>query len=255
MTREEFELKYCIPLSFDNPIRFDSLLIHPVILKDYYKFMMFSEILTIKKDRIPDAKIISMSYMEYICNLLIQENEAPLEEKVKTVQILGLIELVLKQEITSFGIKKDKLDRLVLYVNDYVFTHKKFDEFKDIILFQNLPNYNKLDLNPILEEEIKKADEIRNGKAKSVSLEKRIVSCCVNTGMSLEDVKNMTIRKFVMLEDMKDKETMYHIKSLVSMTGLVKFNEPIQHYLMDSNRDPLEGKLMGYDSLKNKVNH
>lgn len=255
MTREEFESKYSIPLTFDNPIKYQGLFIYPVLLENYYEFIMYSEILTIKKDRIPDAKIISMSYMEFICDMLLQENDVSLDEKIRTIQLLGLFKLIMRKDIKNFGIKRDKNNRLVIYIEDYEFTHKSFDEFKDIILFQNLPAYNKIDLNPILEEELKKAERIRNGNFRSVSLEKRMVSCCVNTGMSLEDVKKMTIRKFSLLEDMKDKEEMYKIKSLVSMTGLVKFDSHITHYLQEDNRDPLEGKLVGYESLKAKINH
>lgn len=255
MNREEFENKYVVPLTFDNPIKLGELLLHPVLLKDYYTFMMYSEILMIKKDRIPDAKIISMSYMEYLCSLLLEENELKLEEKTRTIQLLGLFNLILREKVTNFGIKKDKFDRLIFYINDFEFTHKLFDDFKDIVLLQNLPLYRSMDLNPILEEELKRADEIRNGNSKSVSFEKRMVSACVNTGMSLEDVENMTLRKFILLENMKEKEIMYCIQTSASMSGFVKFNSNVLHYLQENNNDPLEGKLIGYESLKTKLNH
>lgn len=250
--KEEFESKYIFQLTFDEPIKFGTLEIKPVTLKDYYNFMFAVDILMIKKDRIPDAKVIQMSYMEYISYLMLEEKGQ--EQPTRTLQLYMLFK-ILFGELNNFGIEKDKFGRPAIYVNDFHFTHKQFDEFKDIVLFQNILSYTGIDLNPELEEEIQLADRLRAGNKKTVNLEKQIASLCVETGYTLETIKNMTIRKFFILQDMKDKEISYKIQTLASMTGLVKFNESPRHYLQEDNKDPLEDKLISYNSLKQKLNH
>lgn len=255
MKKEEFEKKYEYQLTFDEPIKFAQFKLHPIPLKKYFDFLFASSILTIKKDRISDAKIISMSYMEYICFLLFQEKDLDISEKMCLTQLYILLKLVLQEEIKNLSIVPDKHGKSCIALNNYVFGHKEFDEFKDIILYQNLPGYTGIELNPILEEEIKTADRLRSGNAEMASLEKQMLSMTVGTGYTLSEIKELTIRKFFLLEKQKDKEISYKLNKSASMSGFVKFEGTIPHYLEEDSGDPLQDKLISYQSLKAKMNH
>lgn len=255
MTREEFDNKYESQLTFDNPIQFEQFQLYPVPLKSYFEFLFSSAILMIKKDRIPDAKIISMSYMEYICFLLFQEKDLDISERIRVTQLYMLFSLVLQKDIDKLGVVKDNFGRLCFEVDGYKFTPQSFDKFKEIIIFQNLPNYDDIELNPILEEEIKTADRLRSGNAKMATLEKQMLSMTVETGYTLNDIKELTIRKFFLLEKQKDKEISYKIQKTAILSGFVKFEGTIPHYLEEDTKDPLQDKLISYQSLKQKMNH
>lgn len=255
MTREEFDNKYEVQLTFDEPIKFQQFSLYPVPLRSYFEFLFASELLTIKKDRIPDAKIISMSYMEYICFLLFQEKDLELSKRMRITQLYILLKLVLRENIKSVSVVKDNFERDCLEVNDFVFKPSDFDKFKEIVLFQNLPNYENIELNPILEEEIKTADRLRSGNAKMTTLEKQILSMTVETGYTLNDIKELTIRKFFLLEKQKDKEISYKIQKTASMSGFARFEGTIPHYLEEDNKDPYQDKIISYQSLKSQFNH
>lgn len=255
MKKDEFEKRYEVQLTFDEPIKFAGFQLHPIPIKRYFDFLFSSNILTIKKDRISDAKIISMSYMEYICFLLFQEKDLNISERPHITQLYVLLKLVLQDEIKDLTIMPDKHGKNCISLNGHIFGHKEFDEFKDIILFQNLPSYTGIELNPILEEEIKTADRLRSGNAEMASLEKQMLSLTVGTGYTLNDIKELTIRKFFLLEKQKDKEISYKINKSASMSGFVKFEGIIPHYLEEDTGDPLQDKLISYQSLKAKMNH
>lgn len=255
MNKKEFEAKFEPQLTFDEPIKFENFYIYPVPLKNYFEFLFSYEILTIKKDRTPDAKIISMSYMEYICFLLFQEKDLELAKRMRITQLYMLLKLVLRKEIESLSVVKDEFGRNCIELNGYVFKPNTFDKFKNIILFQNLPNFEDIELNPILEEEIKTADRLRSANAKMSSLEKQILSMTIETGYTLNDIKELTLRKFFLLEKQKDKEISYKIQKTAIMSGFVKFEGTIPHYLEEDNKDPYQDKLISYQSLKAKMNH
>ena len=64
---EAFIEKY---VAFDIPVKYLDLKIYPIKTKNYYDFVENYNILKIEKNKIPDIKIIQMSYLEYLFNLI-----------------------------------------------------------------------------------------------------------------------------------------------------------------------------------------
>lgn len=253
MTRNEFEEKYISELTFDEPINIGGINLYPVPLRNYYKFNMYTMVLTIKKDRIPDKKIITMSYMEYLANLIMAEKTMDDSEKIMTYCFASLLKEVLRDDNAYFEIRKNKNNKRYFVINDVEFTAKMFNDFKDIVLFQNIPNYDGIELNEDLEKDIMEADRIRNMGKKSCSLEKQIMSASVETSLPLESIKELTIRKFFILIEMKDKEISYKIAKSAELSGMVTFKEEIQHYLTEKDTTSLDGKIISYDKLQQKL--
>ena len=60
MTVAEIKERYLIEFTNDEPINFCGLVIYPILLKNYYDFCIYSNVLTIEKNSTNDPKIISM---------------------------------------------------------------------------------------------------------------------------------------------------------------------------------------------------
>ena len=61
--------------TFDEPVPFKDVLIYPVKVKDYYRFMSNIDILKIDKDKIPDVRVMQMSYLTFILGIIIESEE------------------------------------------------------------------------------------------------------------------------------------------------------------------------------------
>ena len=254
MIKKEFESEYIMQLTFDKPIDVNNLLLYPVPMEQYFEFNIASSVLQIKKDRIPNARIISMSYMDFLIEVMREESKPENPEGEHITQLfMGLMSLCLRKENPEIYIVKDKDGKRFLRIEGRDFRSRQFNELKDVILFQNLPNYTGIELNEDLEKEIEEADKIRNYGKHPASLEETIISAMVGTSMSLDDIKKMSIRKFFKLVNMKDREITYKISEQASLSGFVKFKKEPLHYLQNSEEDWLDSKVHTYDSLKKKL--
>lgn len=251
INRKDFDSKYLQELTFDDPIRAYNFSFFPVKVKDYFKFIASSSVLKIKKDRSTDARIISMTYNEYLANLLAQELlEKDKEEKIVLWQIYTLFGLVLRDESLDIRPYVTKRNKLALQINGVPLTGKQFDDIKDIILFQNDPNYTGIELNEDLENELEVADRLRSHNKVLVDMERQILSLVVGTGMDVDSIKNLSIRKFSLLQKMKNAEIEYKINRTGEVGGMVKFKEQIQHFLTEDEKDPFDDRLMNYAVFK-----
>ena len=124
--------------TFDKPIPFKSFYIYPVMLEEYYDFMYSHDILDIDKDSIPDKKIIKMTYLEFLINIL-QESEAV---QIKLSNILNIC-LKIDLDTVEVKIKEDKM-----FINGEEIDSKDFDILRKIILYQNIPSYDDKYIDP-----------------------------------------------------------------------------------------------------------
>lgn len=252
MTRDEFESKYYSELLFDDPIDVFGIKLYPIKMVNYPIFDSFISILTIKKDRIPDAKIISMSYLDYLFTLINEElnNDGPHPIKISLLTILSLCTNFIYKDI---AIGKDKNNRTYIRFNDNVLYSREFNNVKDIILFQNINSYTGIELNPQLEEDLIEAERLRHKYDKECSIEKKMISAMIGTSISINDLKNMSIRKFNFLLDMIDRKLMFTILKTASYSGFVEFKNEIPHYLTEQLDVGLSNKVTSYSELKNKL--
>ena len=58
--------KYEKEFTNDEPVNFKGLMIYPVKMRDYFKYNICSQVLDIDKNSIPDEKVISMSYLDFL---------------------------------------------------------------------------------------------------------------------------------------------------------------------------------------------
>lgn len=250
--KEEIYKNYYEELTFDDPIDYKGLLLYPVSIKKINKFLQSSSVLRIQKEYIPDKEIIKMSYLKFLMTNIDKEKEEYGESL--TFDLLALCFMIcMKIEEISIRLFIDEDGKTKLILNGVEIDENEFDYLRKLILYQNLPNYDDELMNPDLKNDLEEADKIKNGGEETEDFEHLIANLVIGTGMNIDDVKNLPIRKFYIIGQVMDRKLHYSIYKQASVGGFVEFKQPITHYLK-KNIDLLENKVTTVETLKNNLN-
>lgn len=250
--KEEIYKNYYEELTFDDPIDYKGLLLYPVSIKKINKFLQSSSVLRIQKEYIPDKEIIKMSYLKFLMTNIDKEKEEYGESL--TFDLLALCFMIcMRIEEISIRLFIDEDGKTKLILNGVEINETDFDYLRKLILYQNLPNYDDELMNPDLKNDLEQADKIKNGGEETEDFEHLIANLVIGTGMNIDDVKNLPIRKFYIIGQVMDRKLHYSIYKQASVGGFVEFKQPITHYLK-KNIDLLENKVTTVETLKNNLN-
>lgn len=250
--KEEIFKNYYDELTFDDPIDYKGLLLYPVSIRKINKFLQSSSVLRIQKEYIPDKEIIKMSYLKFLMTNIDKEKEEYGESL--TFDLLALCFMIcMRIEEISIRLFIDEEGKVKLILNDVEINENDFDYLRKLILYQNLPNYDDELINPDLKNDLEQADKIKNGGEETEDFEHLIANLVIGTGMNIDDVKNLSIRKFYIIGQVMDRKLHYSIYKQASVGGFVEFKQPITHYLK-KNIDLLENKVTTVETLKNNLN-
>lgn len=250
--KEEIYKNYYEELTFDDPIDYKGLLLYPVSIKKINKFLQSSSVLRIQKEYIPDKEIIKMSYLKFLMTNIDKEKEEYGESL--TFDLLALCFMIcMRIEEISIRLFVDEDGKTKLILNGVEIDENEFDYLRKLILYQNLPNYDDELMNPDLKNDLEEVDKIKNGGEETEDFEHLIANLVIGTGMNIDDVKNLPIRKFYIIGQVMDRKLHYSIYKQASVGGFVEFKQPITHYLK-KNIDLLENKVTTVETLKNNLN-
>ena len=250
--KEEIFKNYYDELTFDEPIDYKGLLLYPVSIRKINKFLQSSSVLRIQKEYIPDKEIIKMSYLKFLMTNIDKEKEEYGESL--TFDLLALCFMIcMRIEEISIRLFIDEDGKAKLLLDDVEINETDFDYLRKLILYQNLPNYDDELMNPDLKNDLEQADKIKNGGEETEYFEHLIANLVIGTGMNIDDVKNLPIRKFYIIGQVMDRKLHYSIYKQASVGGFVEFKQPITHYLK-KNIDLLENKVTTVETLKNNLN-
>ena len=250
--KEEIYKNYYEELTFDDPIDYKGLLLYPVSIRKINKFLQSSSVIRIQKEYIPDKEIIKMSYLKFLMTNIDKEKEEYGESL--TFDLLALCFMIcMRIEEISIRLFIDEDGKAKLILNGVEIDENEFDYLRKLILYQNLPNYDDELINPDLKNDLEQADKIKNGGEETEDFEHLIANLVIGTGMNIDDVKNLPIRKFYIIGQVMDRKLHYSIYKQASVGGFVEFKQPITHYLK-KNIDLLENKVTTVETLKNNLN-
>jgi hypothetical protein len=152
----------------------------------------------------------------------------------------------------------NKSNKPVLEINGDKLDSSDFEEIRMIICEQNLVELP----DETIQKEIRdKMEEARKMKArengnKSASFEDTILCLVASTNMSLEQVYDLPLRKFIKLLMRVDKKLHYQIYMTAAMSGMVEFKDKkvLQHWMSDLEKENKnDDVLLGYDEISNKI--
>jgi len=250
--------KYDDYITYDIPVPYKELNIYPVRVRDYGRMNLLSQSLTLDKNSIPDAKIISMTYLEYLYQTV-------KEDKTPYLFFFDLLLGMVLREDKSFAKTEDSVKRYrydekgkpFFEIKNKRYDSSDFEEIRKIICEQNLID--------IPDEEIQKEvrdalDDAKSYKAKisgtkSGSFEDYIISIAVSTGWKYEEIYEMTVRKFIKSIRRMDNLIHYKIYLASSMSGMVEFKDKsfIKHWLTDLEEGQYDDVSLELDKVQDKI--
>lgn len=190
---EQFESYFCN----DEAVPYKDLLIHPVRTRNYYDFFIASNILCINKNEIPDPKIISMSYLDFIFHLMDNDSEGQLY-KYMFIQIMCMCLKIEPSDIEYRLNDKNKIE-LFITVTDNGISKEEFVE----------QCINKDSLNSIEEYGLDIFDLLENKDAEIISK-----LCKISIASSLKLIKsynNCVVKSNKIMLDKNDFDNIRYI--------------------------------------------
>jgi hypothetical protein len=217
---------------WDEPCEFKGTMVYPALMREHHVFYTALQCIDLPKNRSKDIKVIKMLYFDYLFHLAL-ENE---ENQIYIILLTMLLTVVFKNQDVrlidfengayGIGVSKDG-EEIALMAED-------FDDLKELIIAQNAIELPDVELNEEIEAELEKARRLKEAiekKSPSASLEEVVTSFMVYSGIPIEQIKNMTIRKFnraiqrmSLLED-------YRVYKSAEVSGMVEFKQSIPHWL------------------------
>ena len=151
-----------------------------------------------------------------------------------------------------FSIKKTPVgDNFV--IKDVELQPNDFDEFKALVLRQNILDYDgDKYMDPDLKEELEIKARLQNSDYTSPTLEKQLVCVVADTGLSFEYLQTITMRKLSMLLRTIDKKNTYYAQLQASLSGFVKFKEDPKHWIFSDDKKNIKDEITSLESFEKK---
>jgi hypothetical protein len=221
-----------ICLIYDKPIPYKNLLIYPAKMKDYIDFHIYVGCLLYDKNSIPSIEIITMSYLKYILYIAKTDKSPSLYLCDKLLHMILMLE---EDNKIEYYIKDD--GNAYFLINGEEYNSSDFDYIKKIICEQNEIHLIDETIQKEVRDAMEKAQEYRmmQNKNKMCSLEDQMICVLISSNLKLEDIYNLTIRKFSKILQRIDYKMHYEIYLSASMSGFVKFKDEdsLKHWMCD----------------------
>ena len=128
-----------------------------------------------------------------------------------------------------------------------------FDELRTLVCYYNMPDYDDEYVDPELEAELQEAARLENPNATSPSLEKQESCLVASTSYKYSELKELSIRKLVLLLRTVDKKLHYFTYRQAEASGMVSFKSELPHWIYGSDKRDKFERLQTLDSFKEKM--
>lgn len=222
---DKYELMKTI--TYDEPFLYNGLSIYPVKMTKYMDFHMAINCLLLDKNSIPDIKILSMTYLEYLFYLYEDKQEPYL------IMLGTLLRIVL--HIENINLIRFDLDNKKILIGENIIDNDKLMDIKQIIFEQNCIEDIDENIQKEVRDDLAKAKELKmkQNNNKICSLEEQMICVLISSNLKLEDIYNLTIRKFSKILQRADYKLHYQIYMTASTSGIVEFKDKsmLKHWM------------------------
>ena len=276
--------------TYDLPVPFGRLTLYPVSIKDYNEFLSSSACLTLNKN--DDIAGIRMTNIDYLLSKMQDEKEGPMWSlrftKIielcfhiksglkcpKCGKFMSFEEFYIKYEDESIidknsilncecggkyqetiKFKENEKGKKIFVFDGVEVDNQTFNKLRKYIMYQNLPDYKDDSwVDKAIRDDQAAKNELKSRGSGTASLERKIIGVCVNTHWKIEEVMNMTIRKFLMVLGMVDDIMNYTITRTGLMSGFASLpkGETVEHWLYKKD-EGLYGKAMDMDAYTSQI--
>lgn len=232
---------------YDEPIEYKGIKLFPILMREYLPFFYFSECFTLDKNSINDVKIISMTYFEYMIT-------SSTEEKPYVWFFDAIMKMSTRDKNLEVKYGKNKKGKFFFKIGEIEYSASDFEEIKKIICEYNSVDLPDEKIQKEIRDNMEKAKELRNrNSGKMASLEDQLVCVLISTNLSLSEIYDLPIRKFIRILERADLKLHYQIYLGASMSGLVEFKDKsfIKHWMSDLNKEKLD--LVPFEQVKDSI--
>ena len=206
-------------VTFGNPVEYKGLKIKPILAKDALRFLDAVSVLQIEKNKIPSVEIIQMSYLEFLINFMVMYTEYFTDFAWILTTVLGigfdkdksikgfpdneiLIEEMPNGEVHytlngwDFQLTLCHPRGAKIILQGVEFTTREFDDFRRIILYQNLYDYDETPMSDDFRKVIEQYYAIKNRGIHKPDLEDKAVAIILNTAYTFDTLQEVPLRSF-----------------------------------------------------------
>lgn len=233
--------------AFDRPITYKKLLLYPVLMENYFEFHIYIKSLLLEKNRTVEG--ISKTYLEYLCLLNSRGDENIYLEKFE-----ALLKLCLRKKDVEIGYLFEKG---LFKIDNDIYNSDDFDALKLLICEQNLIELPDETISAELRDSMEETRRFREKMSGMVppTLEDLIVCVVISTGLKVEDVEKLSIRKFGQLLQRIDAKLHYQIYLTSAMSGFTEFKDKsvLKHWMSGVEKDKWEDTMIDVETMKGKI--
>lgn len=238
----------------DEPVPYNlkcgvEISIYPIKVKDWAMFNNSLGALTIEKNEINDIDIIKMSYLEFLVNLMKQD-------ETYTQRLLSIVKYSLKEDFVSIELVNGKYVLAILNESQeikYGITSKEFDDIKKIILFQNIYDYDDRYISPDVKELYAEYMKAVNSNQVDPTIERKKIFVISKTGNSIKELNEMSYRTFNQLYITCIEIDLYYARKMIQASPKYDVKEEPIYPLFDKKRDKYDCIFVSRDSIENKL--
>ena len=135
-------------------------------------------------------------------------------------------------------------------------TDRDFNRIRKYIMYQNLPDFKDDSwVDKAVRDDQAARAELMSRNSGEASLERKMVGLCVNTGYKLNEIADLTTRKFLELLAMIDDVIEYTTTKQGLMSGMVSLKKgaSLEHWLYKKKSDSIYGAAKSMDSYVNEI--
>lgn len=224
--------------------------ITPIKVKDWEYVESNFEVLSIDKDKIPNAEIISMNYLDFLYYLISQ----------KADHVSNMLTTVLTYSLGEHSyslVKQGKRNRTFLRINDLEaeISSREFDDITQIILAYNFVNYDSRKMSQDLQELISDYYEIqsKNNNYRQATLEEQKIFVMLKSGYSMQQINEMPYRTFSQLYSTSLNCDIYLANKIIQSSQKYETKEEVVHPLLEPKVDIFEKIFRDKDQYVNEL--
>ena len=240
------------------------LTLYPILVNQWDLFEECLDIVLIDKNSINDANIISMSYLEFL-----KEIRFNIKEEIEKGYFFGDNELNKLKQFFHICLKEDyisieKAQNKYLVIiggldeeNDLVLkatmTNKEFQEVVKIILFQNIKDYDDRKLDPEVQKIYNDYISLKQRDIHQPTFEEKLNYVLGITGKNVEEINNMTYRRFDGIFDSMVNRDEYIAIKIIEASEKFKCDKTSIYFLYQKKKDKYADFIQDPQSLRNKI--
>lgn len=285
---EYFRDKY---YTYDLPIPFkEGLTMYPVYVKDYNEFLSCSACLTLNKNDTPEG--IRMTNIDYLVSKMKDKEEGPLwslrftkilelclhiksglkcpkcgkfmsfedfykkydDPTIEDKNSILICECGEKFEETVKFVQNEK-KRMEFILDGVKVDTQEFNKLRQYLMYQNLPDFKDDSwVDKAIRDDQAARAEMKSRGMGTASLERKIIGVSINTNLKMDEVYNLSMRKFLIYLGMIDDIMNYKITKQAVMSGFASLpkGESVDHWLYKKD-EGLYGKAVDAGAYKTQI--